>query len=104
FSDRTVLVPCFHDEPLARLRLWPTLYSEAGGILYHSAEEQAFAQCELGVHDPNTWEIGTWLPLSREGEAPAEPWDDRTRRVNSARREPRPPGPGCLVYCGRYSE
>ena len=36
FPERTLLVPCFHDEPLARLTLWPRLYCELGGILYHT--------------------------------------------------------------------
>ncbi|MCI0376571.1 MAG: glycosyltransferase, partial [Gemmataceae bacterium] len=62
FPEKTLVVPCFHDEPLARLPVWPATYERAGGILYHSAEEQAFAQSVLGLNHPNAAEIGTYLP------------------------------------------
>ncbi|MSQ93143.1 MAG: glycosyltransferase [Gemmataceae bacterium] len=87
FPEKTLLVPCFHDEPLGRLNVWPQLYGNVGGILYHSAEEQAFAQARLGVNHPNSREIGTWLPPASLAAPPA--------RLNA-----RP----YVVYCGRYSE
>src|SRR5262249_50857233 len=77
--------PCFHDEPLARLSIWPRLFSEVAGILYHSPEEQQFAQVQLGINHPNAWEIGTFLPLP-ETDAHAQPV-----------------AKPYLVYCGRYS-
>ncbi len=89
FPHQTLIVPCFHDEPLARLSVWPTLYGICGGILYHSAEEQELAQTRFGVNHPNSTIIGTSLPSSAD--------------------QPLPPLPGKLqrpyvVYCGRYSE
>lgn len=84
--DKTLVVPCFHDEPLARLSVWPRLFGEAAGILYHSPEEQCFAQARLGVNHPNAWQLGAVVPLS-EGAA-------------SLPESARP----YLVYCGRYSE
>ncbi len=91
FTNKTLLVPCFHDEPLARLSVWPTLYSEVGGILYHSAEERVFAQRELGVHHPNAREIGTCLPSACGFALQRAPANAK-------------PQAAYVVYCGRYSE
>jgi glycosyltransferase involved in cell wall biosynthesis len=85
FPGRTLLLPCFHDEPLARLRVWSLVYSRVGGVLLHSPEEQKLMQARLGVNHPNAVEIGTLLALGD----PAAP----------ATVTPRP----YVVYCGRYS-
>jgi glycosyltransferase involved in cell wall biosynthesis len=85
FPERTLVLPCFHDEPLARLRAWQT-YAKVGGLLYHSPEEWEFADAELGLRHANAVEIGTCLARSQvAGRAT-------------------PPCPGrYLVYCGRYA-
>ncbi len=88
FPGQTLLVPCFHDEPLARLPVWPRLYGDVAGILYHSAEEQAYAQAHFGVNHPNATLVGVCLLMKDEGRA-ALPADLRRPYV---------------VYCGRYSE
>ncbi len=85
FTDKTLLVPCFHDEPIARLKLWPRVYSEAGGILFHSDEEQGFAQARLGVNHPNARVIGAIVSASVQS-----PGTPGLRRPY-------------IVYCGRYS-
>src|SRR5581483_7595108 len=85
--EQTLLVPCFHDEPIARLRTWPEVYGRVGGILYHSPEEQDYAQARLGINHPNAWELGTLIDLDS---APAEPPAGMPTRPY-------------LVYCGRYS-
>lgn len=84
---RTLLVPCFHDEPLARLPVWPTVYGAVGGILYHSEDEQEFAETVLGVDHPGAVCVGTFLPPADAvaADLPCEL-----------------PSP-YLVYCGRYS-
>jgi glycosyltransferase involved in cell wall biosynthesis len=84
FADRAVLLPCFHDEPPARLAAWRELYPGAAAILYHSTEEQELAQAELGLNHPAAVVIGTFL--------------DRPTGVS------RPSGLDAryLVYCGRY--
>ncbi len=87
FPDKTLLLPCFHDEPLVRLKIWPALYGSVGGILYHSPEEQALAQNVLGINHPRGREVGTTLTA-----APTA----------SPRPLPFPPK-SYLVYCGRYS-
>jgi glycosyltransferase involved in cell wall biosynthesis len=88
FPTQMLLLPCFHDEPLARQPLLRDVYSRVGGLLFHSAEEQALAQIELGIHHPNSEIIGTWLPAAA-GNA------DRGRRVAGTDRP-------YLAYCGRY--
>jgi glycosyltransferase involved in cell wall biosynthesis len=88
FPDKTLLLPCFHDEPMARLRAWLHVYGHVGGILYHSPEEQDFAQTILGLNHPNAVEIGTLVKVD----------DSTSEDGNQA-------APGLyLVYCGRYSE
>jgi glycosyltransferase involved in cell wall biosynthesis len=90
FSDRVLLLPCFHDEPLARLGAWRDTYEQVGGILYHSPEEQAFAERELGINHPGAALVGTVLDSLH----PGDPEKGRLH-VGGSRRY--------LVYCGRYS-
>jgi glycosyltransferase involved in cell wall biosynthesis len=90
FPEKTLLVPCFHDEPFARLQIWLDAYSRIGGILYHSPEEQELAEGTLGLNHPGGVCVGTYLEAGGEGDA------ERGRAVvGSGRRY--------LVYCGRYS-
>ncbi|HEV2949782.1 MAG TPA: glycosyltransferase, partial [Gemmataceae bacterium] len=91
FSEKTIVVPCFHDEPFARLTAWPTIYGNVGGIWYHSEEEKAFAEAELGINHPGGVCIGTWLNTETQGDG-----QRGRKRVAS----PLP----YLVYAGRYSE
>jgi glycosyltransferase involved in cell wall biosynthesis len=89
FPERTLLLPCFHDEPFARLALLRATYERVGGILYHSPEEQKFAEVQLGLNHPGAVQVRTALDL-KAGDA------SRGReQVGSGRRY--------LVYCGRYS-
>jgi glycosyltransferase involved in cell wall biosynthesis len=89
FGPRTVLVPCFHEEPLARLRLWPGVYGDVGGVLYHSPEEEVFAEADLGINSPGGTYMGSYLNLDRLGDP------GRGRRYADT-------GRPYLVYCGRY--
>jgi O-antigen biosynthesis protein len=89
FRERVLLLPCFHDEPLARLRVWRRAYAEVGGLLYHSPEEQAFAERELGLNHPGAVCCGTLVD-----EAPG----DARRGREAAGTDRR-----YLVYAGRYS-
>jgi glycosyltransferase involved in cell wall biosynthesis len=91
FSKKTMVVPCFHDEPFARLTAWPTIYGNVGGIWYHSEEEKAFAEAELGINHPGGVCIGTWLNTETQGDG------QRGRKIVAT---PLP----YLVYAGRYSE
>src|SRR5262249_11076766 len=89
-ADKRVVVPCFHDEPLARLRLWLDVYERVGGILYHSPGEQQFAQAGLGLNHPSAVCAGTFLDIQQASD-PAE-----GHRLAGTE------GP-YVVYCGRYS-
>jgi glycosyltransferase involved in cell wall biosynthesis len=90
FPEKTLLLPCFHDEPLARLRLWLDAYGGVGGILYHSPEEKQWAEGTLGLNHPGGVYIGTCLDPGPKGDP-----QRRQAAVSSGRRY--------LVYCGRYS-
>ncbi len=88
FPGRTLLIPCFHDEPLARLRVWRPVYEQVGGMLFHSPEEQTLAEAEFGFNCPGSVCVGTFLPIE-SGDA-----ERGRQRVGAGRRY--------LVYCGRY--
>jgi glycosyltransferase involved in cell wall biosynthesis len=88
---RTLLLPCFHDEPVANLRTWPRTYGKVGGLLYHSPEEQEFAQTVLGLNHPGGLYLGTYLDTEARGSAEA------------GRRAVAPPSGRYVVYAGRYS-
>jgi glycosyltransferase involved in cell wall biosynthesis len=87
--DRTLLLGCFHDEPFARLRAW-SHYERIGGILYHSPEEQAFAEGRLGLNHPGAVCIDALVEPALPGNPAAAPGHVGT-------------GQRYLVYCGRYS-
>ncbi len=89
FPNKTLLLGCFHEEPLARLRTWPVVYGRVGGILYHSPEERELAQTVLGINHPNATEIGTYLES-------AQPSPSRGTSSDVADKP-------YVVYCGRYS-
>jgi glycosyltransferase involved in cell wall biosynthesis len=90
FPEKTVLVPCFHDEPFARLKVWHAAYPYVGGVWFHSPEEKEFAEEQLGLSHPGSVCLGTLV----EGNARGNPEGGRAR-VGSDR--------PYLVYCGRYS-
>ncbi|HEV3260268.1 MAG TPA: glycosyltransferase [Gemmataceae bacterium] len=90
FAEKTVLLPCFHDEPFARLPALREAYERVGGILYHSREEQGLAETTLGLHHPGARCCGTVLDTEPAGDAA------RGRaRIGGGRRY--------VLYCGRYS-
>lgn len=89
FAEKTVLVPCFHDEPFARLRIWQEAYSGVGGLLYHSPEEKELGEAELGYNHPSSFCVGSWMDTARAG--------------NPEQGADLVGGRPYLVYCGRYS-
>jgi glycosyltransferase involved in cell wall biosynthesis len=91
FPEKTLLLPCFHDEPLAHLKVWPAAYGCVGGLLYHSAEEQEFAQAVLGLNHPGAVCAGAVIDTDTPGDAAAG------RQAVAA------PSARYVVYAGRYS-
>ncbi len=83
--DQTILVPCFHDEALARHPVLLHLCRGVAGLLYHSPEEQQFAEGRLGINHPISDVIGTWLEPPR----------------GDARRGREHIGGQYILYCGR---
>lgn len=49
--EKTVLIPCLHEEPYAHLRCFREVYPKAAGMLFHAAPEQALA-ASLGLIGP----------------------------------------------------
>jgi glycosyltransferase involved in cell wall biosynthesis len=96
--EKTIVVPCFHDEPLAHLATWGKVYGEAAGLFYHSREEQEFAQAGLGLNHPYAAVIGTFLEMEKPPFLSPTP----TLSPQRGRRETPSIQGRYLVYCGRY--
>jgi glycosyltransferase involved in cell wall biosynthesis len=90
FADKVLLVPCFHNEPAARLPLLLDAYRRAGGVLYHSPEEQQFAEMDIGMNHPRAACIGTAIDTEKAG----NPLRGE-EQVDGGRRY--------ILYVGRYS-
>ena len=116
FPEKTLLLSCFHEEPLARLQAWPHVYGRVGGILYHSPEERDLAQSQLGINHPGGVEIGT-VVRSEERGVRSEKAGDRSDVTKVGKNLPSSSPPVSslltphssllsspyLIYCGRYS-
>jgi glycosyltransferase involved in cell wall biosynthesis len=88
FADKAILLPCFHDEPAARVPACRELFEGVAGILYHSEEERHFAQGEIGLNHPGAHLTGTHIDAETQGNA------ERGRAMVGSSRY--------VVYCGRY--
>lgn len=88
--ERTLLLPCFHDERFARLQCWQQAYGNVAGLLFHSDAERDLATTSLGFNHPHSVVIGALIHNT----------DFYSRETLEARlgKEPR-----SLIYCGRYS-
>lgn len=90
FPAKTLLVPCFHDEPYAYLSNLRTCYRQVAGFLYHTATEQRFAERRLGMNHPRSTVVGTLLE-SRDTANHAPLPQTLASRAGAY-----------LVYCGRF--
>jgi glycosyltransferase involved in cell wall biosynthesis len=90
FPDKTVLVPCYHDEPLAHLAAWPRVYGRIGAMAFLSPEEQAQAEAD-GWNCPGSACVGGCIDTLEQGDT-----QHARRRIGTDQRY--------LVYCGRYLE
>jgi glycosyltransferase involved in cell wall biosynthesis len=90
FADKMLLLPCFHNEPAARLPMLLDAYRHVGGALYHSPEEQRLAEIDIGLNHPRAACIGTVVDTEKAG----NPLRGE-EQVGSGRRY--------LLYAGRYS-
>ena len=60
--ERSILIPCLHDEPLARLSIFRSMLEQAAAIFFNSEEEEAFATRVLGVTNPYRACLGFGFP------------------------------------------
>jgi glycosyltransferase involved in cell wall biosynthesis len=49
FPDRTILLPCLHDEPFARLSVFRSVFQSVAGLIFNSAPEQRLAARLYGI-------------------------------------------------------
>ncbi|MCA1809430.1 MAG: glycosyltransferase family 4 protein [Kiritimatiellia bacterium] len=59
--DRTMLVPCLHDENFARVRAFGEMFRSVRGIIFNSAPERDLARRLYGVPAERTWVVGMGL-------------------------------------------
>lgn len=63
--DKAIILPCLHDEPLARLAIFREMMEGAAGLFFNTDAEAAFATDTLGVVNPHRTVIG--YGFSEEG-------------------------------------
>jgi glycosyltransferase involved in cell wall biosynthesis len=56
--DQALLLPCLHDEPMARFAIFRELLEQARGVLFNAEAERRFATEQLGVVNPSTTVVG----------------------------------------------
>ncbi|MCS6842633.1 MAG: glycosyltransferase, partial [Roseiflexus sp.] len=87
--DRSILIPCLHDEPLVRLSIVRRMLERAAALFFNSEEESDFASRALGVINPYRTCLGFGFPDHPERGDPLR-FRQRTRIT----------GP-MLLYAGR---
>lgn len=96
FPDKTVLVPCLHDEPFARVRLVARMFHSVRALCFNTPQEMALAgRLFFGAEEPPGAVIGFSLP---DFDSSAE----RGRALVAAHcHDLRPSTFDYLLYCGR---
>ncbi len=61
--ERSILVPCLHDEPYAYLKIFQDLFSQAGGVFFNSASEQALAHRIFAIDRERSCRVGMGIEL-----------------------------------------
>jgi O-antigen biosynthesis protein len=70
--DKSVMLPCLHDEPLAHLTIYRELLEQARGILFNAEAERRFAVESLGMINPSYAVVGYGFdPATPAGDAAA---------------------------------
>lgn len=59
--ERSILLPCLHDEPFARLLQTRLMMESCRGLMFISAPEMTLAQEKLGIHNPRARLVGFGL-------------------------------------------
>ncbi|MGH9341202.1 MAG: glycosyltransferase family 4 protein [Acidobacteriota bacterium] len=70
-GDRSILIPCLHDEPYARMRLTRQRLSAVQSWIFNSHPEQRLAERLYGISPARKIVLGMGLPLNISGDAQA---------------------------------
>jgi O-antigen biosynthesis protein len=62
--DKALLLPCIHDEPLARFAIFRELFESVRGVIFNAQAERRFAVEQLGVVNPHTSVVGYGFDLA----------------------------------------
>jgi glycosyltransferase involved in cell wall biosynthesis len=69
--DRSYVIPCFHDEAYARLRLFRPVFEAVKGMLFLSAPEQQLAARLFDLAHQDTQVVGAGVDVHYQGKAAA---------------------------------
>jgi glycosyltransferase involved in cell wall biosynthesis len=103
--DRTVLVPCLHDEPFATLEATRALFHRVRAIMFNSAPEQALAERLFGTPLPPSAVVGMGMDdFAADGDAfrKRHAWADVDYLIYCGRREPMKGTTLLLDYLGAF--
>ncbi len=104
--ERTLLIPCLHDEPFARLSVMKRLFRDAAGCLFNSHAERELAGELFGVPDAKARIVGMGIdPIEADPEVFARRHGISTPYVlYSGRREPLKGTPLLCDYMQAFRE
>jgi glycosyltransferase involved in cell wall biosynthesis len=101
FPDRTVVIPCFHDEPHARLPSVLDALTTARGLMMNTATERALLANAVGGVFPERVPSVLQSPVVSVGYDPLPPPSQDDVIAFCARHDVKP---GYLMYAGRREE
>lgn len=104
--DKTLLVPCLHDEPFAYLRIMEALFGRVAGFLFNTEPERDLARRLFDIPEMKCRVVGMGLdPFEADPRAFARRYDfPAPYVVYSGRREPLKGTPLLLDYMQAYRE
>ena len=86
--EKSVLVPCLHDEPFARLGIFKDMFQQVRGIMFNSSPEQELAERLMKISSEKGCVVGM-------GFEPQSGYDDNAFREKFGIEEP------FILYAGR---
>lgn len=67
-GEKSVLIPCLHDEAYARLEVFQDVFDKAGKVLFHVEAEKRLAERLYGKHDDSFFVVGEGVDIDLEFE------------------------------------
>lgn len=106
FPEKTLLVPCLHDEAFAYLRIMKTMFQKISGFMFNTAPERDLAKRLYDVPDEKCAVVGLGMnPFDADAKAFAAKYKiTRPYIIYSGRREPLKGTPLITEYMHAFRE